>query len=128
MGLWSSNPENSPRESVLHQKDEDGNVSTDTLSLVKPAQRFQVRLTFNGTPKPKIKYLGVCVTRHETETRSAGAEPQGVGKNFARPGTFPDELPKRQCHLQSDDCFDASQFLGARLKQTGARPGRSRGR
>src|SRR5438132_1458096 len=37
MALWSENPARHPRESVLHQKDEDGDVATDTLILNRPA-------------------------------------------------------------------------------------------
>ena len=75
MGLWSSDPERSPRASVPHQKDDDGDVSTDTLSLTKAAKRFQVRLTLGGTPdaRPRPKFLGICVT--DTKARPEILEP-----------------------------------------------------
>src|SRR5882762_7882811 len=45
MALWSGNPARNPRESTPHQKDPDGDVSTDTLILKNPCDRFQIRLT-----------------------------------------------------------------------------------
>jgi hypothetical protein len=63
MGLWSSNPGRFPRASVAHQKDDDGDVNTDTLILTRPAARFQLRITL-GTAEPewpKVKFLGVCL-------------------------------------------------------------------
>jgi hypothetical protein len=64
MGIWSSDPSKSPRESVLHQKDDNGNVSTDTLILKHAAQKFQLRLTLAGTDgqTPAIRCLGICLT------------------------------------------------------------------
>src|SRR6266567_6169849 len=48
MALWSSVPGGQLRESATHQKDADGNVSTDTLILNKPCDRFQLRVTLRG--------------------------------------------------------------------------------
>lgn len=64
MGLWSSNPARYPRESVPDQKDEDGDVSTDTLILKRPAKRLQVRVTLGGElpEQPKLKFVGLCLT------------------------------------------------------------------
>jgi len=63
MGLWSGDPAQHPRESVRRQKDEDGNVDTDTLSLQQPAERFQLRLTLGGgeKEKPRLKFLSVSL-------------------------------------------------------------------
>jgi Peptidase_C39 like family len=64
MGKWSAQADRFPRECVLQQKDEDGDVSTDTLILRQPTQRFQIRLTLGGEGnlKPKLKFLGISVT------------------------------------------------------------------
>jgi hypothetical protein len=66
LGLWSTNPERYPRECVLDQKDEEGDVATDTLSLRRPAQRLQLRVTLGGDlpapTKPKLKFLGISLT------------------------------------------------------------------
>jgi hypothetical protein len=64
LGLWSSDPAHYPRQSVDHQKDADGDVSTDTLILQRPCERFQVRLTLRGDGgerRPKIKFLGLSL-------------------------------------------------------------------
>jgi hypothetical protein len=60
MSLWSSDPAKYPRESVKGQRDADGNVDTDTLTLNRLAERFQLRLTLGGnSPRlPKIRFVG----------------------------------------------------------------------
>ena len=64
LGLWSSNPARYPRESVPNQKDEQGDVSTDTLLLSQATDRLQVRLTLGGDDleRPKLKFLGLALT------------------------------------------------------------------
>jgi hypothetical protein len=64
MGLWSANPDRSPRESVPNQKDADGDVATDTLILRRPCDRLQIRLTLGGdyNQKPMLKFLGLDLT------------------------------------------------------------------
>jgi len=63
MGLWSCNPARHPRESVPQQKDDDGQVITDTLVLAHATDRLQLRLTLGGDDmlKPKVKFLGVSL-------------------------------------------------------------------
>ena len=63
MGLWSDDPALHPRESVVNQKDADGDVDTDTLMLTQPAEQFQVRVTLGGgrDQKPNLKLLGVAL-------------------------------------------------------------------
>jgi uncharacterized protein YvpB len=61
LGLWSSNTERYPRESVLGQTNEFGRVATDTLIFSRAYQSFQIRLTLGGEymTKPNLKYLGL---------------------------------------------------------------------
>jgi hypothetical protein len=69
MGLWSSDPALFPRESVPGQKDDDGDVKTDTLILTHPASRVQLRLTL-GTDEPewpKLRFLGLCLNDTKAE-------------------------------------------------------------
>jgi peptidase C39-like protein len=68
MGLWSGDPSKHPRESVLNQKDDDGDVATDTLALKSPCGRFQLRVTLgtDKNAKPKPKFLGICLLNSET--------------------------------------------------------------
>jgi hypothetical protein len=54
MGLWAVDPAIHPRESVLHQKDGDGDVKTDTLLLKDPCDTVQIRLTCCGYPQLKL--------------------------------------------------------------------------
>jgi hypothetical protein len=64
MGLWSRDPSRHPRESVSNQKDDHGDVSTDTLVLHRPCDRLQIRLTLGpeDNQKPKLKFLGLCLS------------------------------------------------------------------
>jgi hypothetical protein len=48
LGRWSADPTLGPRASVPGQKDEDGEVQTDTLVLKRLAFDFQLRLTLRG--------------------------------------------------------------------------------
>jgi hypothetical protein len=68
MGLWSADTNRHPRESVLRQKDDDGNVATDTLILKRPARRFQVRLTLESDlgRGPEVRFLGICLIDSKT--------------------------------------------------------------
>jgi len=60
MGLWSNDPPRHPRESVANQKDEDGDVLTDTLVLKIPCEKFQIRLTLGeGDSETELKFLGL---------------------------------------------------------------------
>ena len=64
MGLWSSDSARFPRESVLNQKDDVGDVATDTLILRDPCDELQVRLILGGdnAQHPDLKFLGLCLT------------------------------------------------------------------
>jgi hypothetical protein len=89
MGLWSDNPDAHPRESVKHQKDDDGNVDADTLILKEATKRLQLRLTLgaNGGKKPKLKFLSVSMLNSKIE-------PQPLAPNRAAWGKMVD-VPER---------------------------------
>jgi hypothetical protein len=64
MGLWSIEPSLHPRESVLRQHDDDGNVKTDTLILKQPCNSLQLRLTLGDTQpgwETKLKFVGLSL-------------------------------------------------------------------
>jgi hypothetical protein len=63
MGSWSADTNQYPRESVTRQKDEAGDVSTDTLILKEPARKFQVRFILGGAgrPAPTLKFVGLAL-------------------------------------------------------------------
>ena len=58
---WSPDGKTFPRTSVRGQKDDDGNVDTDTLILNQPADAAQIRITLGGTngALPSLKFLGL---------------------------------------------------------------------
>ncbi|HEX4646793.1 MAG TPA: hypothetical protein VH598_14415, partial [Verrucomicrobiae bacterium] len=60
LGLWSDQPALHPRASVDGQKDRDGTVRTDTLALLKPAMKAQIRVTIGDEhDHPVLKFLGL---------------------------------------------------------------------
>lgn len=62
LGIWAEDTAERPRESVLNQKDQDGDVQTDTLVLKREANRLQLRITFIGSSDqltPSLKLLGL---------------------------------------------------------------------
>jgi hypothetical protein len=87
MGLWSVNTNHYPRESVLHQKDADGDVSTDTLMLKRPCDRLQIRLTLGGDhgQKPKLKFLGLQLTDTSVSAAVLPSNPLALGKTIPVP-------------------------------------------
>ena len=87
MALWSGDPKKHPRESVLHQKDPDGDVSTDTLKLKRPGGQLQVRLTLGGDDplKPKLKLLGLCLLDSKAEPEKLPPNKAAWGKTLAVP-------------------------------------------
>ncbi|MDR3458318.1 MAG: C39 family peptidase [Verrucomicrobiae bacterium] len=62
-GRWSSDDIVFPHASVPNQKDADGDVRADTLSLTSPARAVQIRLTLGGTngALPALKFLGISL-------------------------------------------------------------------
>ena len=74
LGRWSDDPARAPRESVTNQDDFDGAVLTDTLRVVRPGARVQLRLTVSGAsaiPLP-LKFLGLsfCDSRARAAERA----------------------------------------------------------
>jgi Peptidase_C39 like family len=87
MGLWSSNAAPSPRQSVSGQKDDDGDVATDTLTLSRSAECVQVRVTLQGDAldKPILKFLGVCLADTKTAPPPLPANRAAWGRLIAVP-------------------------------------------
>ena len=97
MGLWSGDPAKHPRESVRGQKDADGDVATDTLTLSQPAQRVQVRVTLgaDGRSKPKLKFLSLSLL-------DARAAPSPLPANRAAWGRTIDVPERSQMAYEND--------------------------
>ncbi len=89
LALWSKDGKAFPRESVLGQKDADGDVHTDTLALTKPTDRVQIRVTLNRSSEgtlPALKFLGVSAA--DTHAAPAPLEPNRAvwGREVVVPG------------------------------------------
>jgi hypothetical protein len=62
MSIWSPDPNSDDRTSVSGQKDEDGRVDTDTLTLLKKARTVQIMIATepaNDGSAPSIDFLGL---------------------------------------------------------------------
>jgi uncharacterized protein YvpB len=83
MGLWSADPSRAPRESVVKQKDEDGDVETDTLVMKRIGGQVLIRVTFGvdengrggeGESRGKcLRFLGLSFL--ETKAKPTHAKP-----------------------------------------------------
>lgn len=65
LGLWTETPGTFLRQSVAKQKDNDGEVRTDTLVLREPRNSAQVRVTLNRAGAggwPRLRFLGAVVS------------------------------------------------------------------
>lgn len=82
LSRWSKSNDKFPRECVLNQKDEYGDVSTDTLILRRPCRRFQLRLTLGGElrQRPRLKFLGVTINDSKAELAPLVSERKVWGK------------------------------------------------
>jgi hypothetical protein len=87
MGLWSADTNRYPRESVLNQKDADGNVATDTLMLKRPCNRLQIRLTLGGDDgqQPRLKFLGLHLTDTTVAPPALPSNPAALGRTISVP-------------------------------------------
>ncbi len=87
LGLWSVNTNRYPRESVLNQRDADGNVATDTLKLKRPCDRLQIRLTLGGDggQQPKLKFLGLHLTDTAVTPPALPSNPAALGRSISVP-------------------------------------------
>ncbi len=75
MGDWSGDKEWSPRQSTDGQKDEFGNVLTDTFRAVQPTDSVDLKITLKtrqSPKKPRLKLLTLCfsdtLSVHEYES------------------------------------------------------------
>jgi hypothetical protein len=87
LGLWSKDPARHPRQSVTHQGDADGDVSTDTLILHRPARRLQIRLTVGGesSARAALKFVGVSFTDTNVSPAELAPDKQAWGKLLSVP-------------------------------------------
>jgi hypothetical protein len=68
LGRWAAENGSYPRQSVPGQKDDDGEVQTDTLVLKHPATGVRVRLTLQANDQgqfPRLKFVGLSLSQPE---------------------------------------------------------------
>ncbi len=92
MGHWSKEVGVFPRESVKGQKDLNGDVETDTLTLKQNASSVQVRMTLHYTDenqKPTLKFLGLSFTdTHAPHLSALPANKKVWGKEIPVPAKW----------------------------------------
>ncbi len=91
LGVWSSSAQ---RHSERGQRDADGNVRTDTLSMNRPGAALQLRLTWSGA-KPGLKFIGLCFLDNRAQPEPLPTNHAAWGKIIATPERsqhgYPDE-------------------------------------
>lgn len=88
LGLWADDTAEQRRESVVGQKDEDGDVLTDTLVLRQPSEQMQLRITLlpaaNGA-LPTLKLVGLSFLDRSALVASQPPLKDAWGKSLAVP-------------------------------------------
>jgi hypothetical protein len=84
---WSPDGKVFPRASVRGQKDDDGNVDTDTLILNHPANAAQIRVTLGGTngALPTLKFLGLSFANTKISVTQREPNRAAWGKIISTP-------------------------------------------
>ncbi len=88
LGLWATDAAQQPRESVRNQKDERGEVQTDTLVLTQPARAAQVRVTFTGsdaTARPALRFIGLSVCDRHAQLEPLAPNRAAWGRDLPVP-------------------------------------------
>ncbi len=88
MSKWSDDPKKHPRESVRRQKDKDGNVDIDTLTLNRHGAKAQVRITMGcsaGVSPATLKFLGLSFCDSEAQPAPLEANHAAWGKTIDVP-------------------------------------------
>jgi hypothetical protein len=88
LGYWSEGAAGQRRESVTGQKDENGDVKTDTLVLKLPANRLQLRVSLFGTDAqtfPRLKLIGLSLLNSEAPLTTRRPNTQAHGRSLPVP-------------------------------------------
>lgn len=83
MGFWAGTGHTPPRTSVKDQKDADGEVDTDTLTLITPAPRVQVRVIADGPAR--LTFLGLTLTNRSAASHDRMPNKSVWGRELAVP-------------------------------------------
>ena len=87
LGIWSQDNQIFPRTSVRGQKDIDGTVDTDTLTLNQFARAAQLRVSLGGTngAQPALKFLGLSFSNTKITAAARSPNRAAWGKIIATP-------------------------------------------
>jgi hypothetical protein len=87
MGNWSPEGKLFPRVSVRGQKDDDGDVDTDTLILNRPADAAQIRITLGSASgaQPELNFLGVSYSNPKSLPLKRSPNRAAWGKSISIP-------------------------------------------
>jgi hypothetical protein len=88
LGFWCEDAAGHRRESVIDQKDEDGEVKTDTLVLGVPANRLQLRISLFGPDSrtvPRLKFVGLSLLNTTAPLTAQPANTTAWSKSLAVP-------------------------------------------
>ncbi len=88
LALWSGDDAKHPRESVKNQKDDDGDVLTDTLTLHRRGAEVELRITLGtslNAPLPKLKFIGLSFCDSHAKPPALPPNKAAWGKSIAVP-------------------------------------------
>lgn len=88
LGRWATDASRQPRESVRDQKDDRGEVRTDTLVLTRPARDAQVRVTFTGAGdaiRPALRFVGLSLVDSRFHSTPLPPNPSAWGRDLPVP-------------------------------------------
>jgi hypothetical protein len=87
LGNWSADNKAFPRSSVRNQKDDDGTVRTDTLTLTHSADAAQIRVTLGGVQgaRSTLKFLGASFSDTKIPTATLPPNHAAWGKVVSTP-------------------------------------------
>src|SRR5262249_9348375 len=87
LGRWSEDPSRFPRESVRDQKDQDGDVQTDTLVLSAPAEKVRLRISLGAEGKnfPALKFIGLSLYNTTMDAKPKPPNYSAWGKTIEVP-------------------------------------------
>src|SRR5262249_10889257 len=86
MGIWSGDRALNPRESVKNQKDDDGEVQTDTLVLKRPGAKVQLRIIMKSDDaNVTISFVGLSFSAGKPNTEPLHPNRAAWGKELDVP-------------------------------------------
>lgn len=101
LGWWASDSREGRRRSVKNQKDDRGEVRTDTLVLRKPCRRFQVRIRLDGKETSQVRPPVRLLVASLSNEGAARPPQQGRDAGGGRPMAGAHEISEvpRLCQL-----------------------------